>query len=246
MKRIYIPMLAIGAFAVLSACSPTIPDSGAGVGFGDYNEFERAQAARDAALTGGALPPPQAVSSETLAPAAASGIAQATAAPAAASGVVNASPTNAAPVLRAGGISAENDFNAVSGQRSIEGDAAKRAQNQQQYQVIQPTALPTRRGNAGPNIVAFALAAKNAKGQRVYRRNGFNAERKYQRACSGFASQDQAQQAFLSAGGPVKDRSGMDPDGDGFACAWDPAPFRRAVAPAAPSVTAPTSAAISG
>lgn len=226
MKRFFLPTLALGALVALSACSPTIPDSGAGVGFGDYNEFERAQAARDAALTGGgALPPPQAVSFESLAPAAASGIAQATSGQA----TVNASPTNAAPVLRAGGISAENDFNAVSGQRSIEGDAAKRAQNQQQYQVIQPTALPTRQGNAGPNIVAFALAAKNAKGQRVYRRNGFNAERKYQRACSGFASQDQAQQEFLAAGGPVKDRSGMDPDGDGFACAWDPAPFRNAV-----------------
>lgn len=226
MKRFFLPTLALGALVALSACSPTIPDSGAGVGFGDYNEFERAQAARDVALTGGgALPPPQAVSSESLAPAAASGIAQATSGQA----TVNASPTNAAPVLRAGGISAENDFSAVSGQRSIEGDAAKRAQNQQQYQVIQPTALPTRQGNAGPNIVAFALAAKNAKGQRVYRRNGFNAERKYQRACSGFASQDQAQQEFLAAGGPVKDRSGMDPDGDGFACAWDPAPFRNAV-----------------
>ncbi|WP_439143805.1 hypothetical protein [Planktotalea sp.] len=230
MKRFFLPTVALGALVALSACSPTIPDSGAGVGFGDYNEFEQAQAARDAALSGGgALPPPQAVSSETLAPAAASGIAQATTAPAGASDVVNASPANAAPVLRAGGISAENDFNAVSGQRSIEGDAAKRAQNQQQYQVIQPTALPTRQGNAGPNIVAFALAAKNAKGQRVYRRNSFNAERKYQRACSGFASQDQAQQQFLAAGGPMKDRSGMDPDGDGFACAWDPAPFRNAV-----------------
>jgi hypothetical protein len=226
MKRFFLSTLALGALVALSACSPTIPDSGAGVGFGDYNEFERAQAARDVALTGGgALPPPQAVSSESLSPAAASGIAQATSGQA----TVNASPTNAAPVLRAGGISAENDFSAVSGQRSIEGDAAKRAQNQQQYQVIQPTALPTRQGNAGPNIVAFALAAKNAKGQRVYRRNGFNAERKYQRACSGFASQDQAQQEFLAAGGPVKDRSGMDPDGDGFACAWDPAPFRNAV-----------------
>lgn len=223
MKRILISMFALGA---LAACSPAIPDSGAGVGFGDYNEFEQKQAARDAALNGGgALPPPQAVSSESLAPATATGIAEANAT----AGVVQASPSNAAPVLRAGGISAENDFSAVSGQRSIEGDAAKRAQNQQEYQVIQPTALPTRQGNGGPNIVAFALAAKNAKGQSVYRRSSFNAQKKYQRACAGFASQDQAQQAFLAQGGPTKDRKGMDPDGDGFACAWDPAPFRNAV-----------------
>ncbi len=224
MKRILLSVVALGA---LAACSATIPDSGAGVGFGDYNEFQQKQAARDAALNStGALPPPQAVSSETLAPASASGIAQANAV---VDGAVQASPANAAPVLRAGGISAENDFDAVSGQRSIEGDAAKRAQNQQEFQVIQPTALPTRQGNGGPNIVAFAIAAKNAKGQRVYRRNGFNVERKYQRACSGFASQDQAQQAFMAQGGPEKDRKGMDPDGDGFACAWDPAPFRNAV-----------------
>ena len=32
--------------------------------------------------------------------------------------------------------------------------------------------------------------------------------------------------AFLEAGGPKRDRKGLDPDGDGFACAWDPRPFR--------------------
>jgi hypothetical protein len=224
MKRFTLSAITLCAAVALGACSPTIPDSGSGVGFGDYNEFEQRQAARDAALAGtnSALPAPQSVSSETLAPAAASGIT-------AANTAVQASPANAAPVLREGGISAENDFGAVSGQRSIEGDAAKRTANQQDYQVIQPVALPTRQGGGGPNIVAFAIAAENAKGQQVYRRNGFNAARKYQRSCSGFASQDQAQQTFMAAGGPEKDRSGMDPDGDGFACAWDPAPFRNAV-----------------
>lgn len=221
------------ALASLAACSPAIPDSGAGVGFGDYNTYQEQQAARDAALRGGSLPPPQAVSSETLAPAAASGIPQATGAAAASTdtqaGVVQASPSNPAPVLRAGGISDENNFNAVSNQRSIEGDAALRAQNQQQYQVIQPTALPTRAGAGGPNIVAYALQTKNAKGQSLYRRSSFNAQAKFQRNCAGFASPDLAQQAFLKAGGPQKDRQGLDPDGDGFACAWDPAPFRRGV-----------------
>ncbi|WP_085310208.1 hypothetical protein [Planktotalea arctica] len=228
MKRILFSVLALGA---LAACNPAIPDSGAGVGFDNYDTYQQKQAARDAALGGGALPPPQAVSSETLAPAAASGIASASNAAASTdtSGVVQASPANAAPVLRASGISDENNFDAVSGQRSIEGDAAKRAQNQQQYQVIQPTALPTRQGSGGPNIVAFALEAKNAKGQRVYKRNSFNAANKYRKNCAGFASADQAQQAFLAGGGPVKDRKGMDPDGDGFACTWDPAPFRNAV-----------------
>jgi hypothetical protein len=41
-------------------------------------------------------------------------------------------------------------------------------------------------------------------------------------------SDDLAQEAFLSEGGPERDRLGVDPDGDGFACRWDPTPFRRA------------------
>ena len=38
-----------------------------------------------------------------------------------------------------------------------------------------------------------------------------------------------AQEAFLKAGGPERDRYGLDPDGDGFACRWDPTPFRAAI-----------------
>jgi hypothetical protein len=37
---------------------------------------------------------------------------------------------------------------------------------------------------------------------------------------------DQAQSDFILAGGPQKDRKGMDPDGDGYACGWDPAVYR--------------------
>ena len=235
MKRFVIPALAL---MLLAACDPPIPDSGAGVGFDNYNDYQQRQAARDAALQGSALPPPQAVSTEPLAPstsvapAATSATAAAEAAlgaPAAATGIVQANPANPAPVLRAGGISAENDFGAVSGQRSIEDDAALQAQNRSQYQVIQPTALPTRTSATGPNIVQYAIQSQNPKGQRVFRRSGFNAERKFQRNCAQYASPDQAQQAFLAAGGPQKDRQGLDPDGDGYACAWDPAPFRNAV-----------------
>ena len=38
-----------------------------------------------------------------------------------------------------------------------------------------------------------------------------------------------AQIDFLAKGGPERDRLGVDPDGDGYACAWNPAPFRAAV-----------------
>ena len=39
---------------------------------------------------------------------------------------------------------------------------------------------------------------------------------------------DLAQIEFLERGGPARDRLGLDPDGDGYACAWDPTPFRKA------------------
>jgi hypothetical protein len=76
--------------------------------------------------------------------------------------------------------------------------------------------------------VAYALASTHAPGTRVYARGGFNSQRKYDRSCAEFSHPDQAQMAFLEGGGPERDRKGMDPDGDGFACGWDPTPFRRA------------------
>ena len=47
------------------------------------------------------------------------------------------------------------------------------------------------------------------------------------RACRSYASADAAQTAFIAAGGPVIDPRGMDPDGDGFVCGWDPRPYRQ-------------------
>lgn len=232
----------------LSACQPAIPDSGRGVGFND--SFQAGQAQRDAALAGGSsassLPAPAAVTAAPLTPS--DGSAEATAAETARildatrpgglgndattnSGIepVNASPSNPAPpVLNAAGMSQENSFDAVSGERSIEGDAARIAANRAQYRVVQPEALPDR-ADAGPNIVAYALQNTHAVGTKIYTRRGFNKERKYARACGEYSHPDQAQIAFLSDGGPQRDRAGMDPDGDGFACTWDPTPFRKRV-----------------
>lgn len=219
-------ILSGAALAVLAACQPTVPDSGAGVGFEDYDTV---RARRDAQLERqqvNTVPPAATVTSSNLPN-------EATASANAAStnsGVapINASPSNPAPaaVTGANGISAENDFDRVSGQRSIESDAARIQQNRAQYQVIAPTALPTRSGSSGPNIVEYALQTTNSKGQKIYSRSSFNAQAKFVRSCAGYASTDQAQEAFLAMGGPEKDRKGMDPDGDGFACQWDPAPYR--------------------
>ena len=35
-----------------------------------------------------------------------------------------------------------------------------------------------------------------------------------------------AAEAFLKAGGPQRDSKKLDPDGDGFACGFDPTPFQ--------------------
>ncbi len=221
------------AVLAVAACEPSVPDSaagvpdtGRGVGFGDYASY---QAARDAQLEGRSvttLPGPADVQATPL------DADTAAAADAAArnSGVapVEASPSNPAPqvVTNAAGISGENDFNAVSSQRGIEDDAALIARNRAQYQVVQPTDLPTRPGSSAPNIVEYALRTTNPVGVPLYRRSSFASESRYQRACAGYASADLAQEDFLANGGPEKDRKGVDPDGDGFACTWSPAPFR--------------------
>ncbi len=264
------------ALITLAACAQGVPDSGAGVGFGDYNAYKRAQAERELALAGRALPPPQAVSTEPLGASgtgvitgANTGVAsQYPAVPipgqagslagpfagsvvnpgatpedqaaediaAAATAALNsgtvplqASPSNPPPpVVNAAGISQETNFEAVSAQRTIEDDAARRAALAAQYQVVQPTAVPTRAGGAVPNIVEYALSTTHAPGTKIYSRVGLNAAQRAARNCAKFASPDLAQQDFLARGGPQRDPQGLDPDGDGFACTWDPRPFQLA------------------
>ena len=84
---------------------------------------------------------------------------------------------------------------------------------------------PQRTQSDGPNIVQFALSTNHAPGTQMYKRSSLRLTDPGA-ACAKFASPDLAQQAFLASGGPERDRKGLDPDGDGFACGWDPRPFR--------------------
>lgn len=240
----------------LAGCAGTVPDSnpavapgqvdiGRGVGFGDYQSYEAARLQRDADLsgssasTGPVATPPEGgnmlsanVISANELRAAGLPSGQSTGLPD--SGTVEAAalPAATAPVTPARtsnpGISDEQSFEAVSSRETIESDAERLARNRAQYQVVQPSAVPQRTGAEGPNIVQYALATTNQKGQPIYRRGGLFAERRFAQACAKYPSPDLAQQAFLAEGGPERDRLGVDPDGDGFACAWDPAPFRAA------------------
>ncbi|MEM1232970.1 MAG: hypothetical protein AAGH70_02480 [Pseudomonadota bacterium] len=209
------------AFLALVACSPEVPDSGAGVGFGTPEEFRAAQAARDAQLETSITEDQTAEAVNLLIPGQ-EGTEQTEAAAEDTAGAVTAGQAR-----DTSGISDEQSFDAVSARETIESDAARIAANREEMQVIQPTALPTR-SNSGPNIVQYALSTTNSVGQQVHRRSGLTSQNRFLRNCSAYPSADVAQQEFLASGGPERDRLGVDPDGDGFACAWDPAPFRRA------------------
>jgi hypothetical protein len=115
---------------------------------------------------------------------------------------------------------------------TIESDAERLARQRAAYEFVTPTEVPERSGASGPNIVQYALTSRNAVGQRAYSRGPFGGESRAARICARYPSDDLAQEAFLEAGGPDRDRLGVDPDGDGFACGWDPAPFRRAASTA--------------
>lgn len=126
------------------------------------------------------------------------------------------------------GISDEQDFNAVAARETIESDKERIERNRAAYVVIEPIAVPQRPGDTGPNIVEYALSTSNPVGQQAYNRSALRVTSP-EAACRRYASADLAQEAFLKAGGPDRDGRGLDPDGDGFACDWDPTPFRAAL-----------------
>lgn len=133
-------------------------------------------------------------------------------------------------------ISQTQDFKVVTQQETIASDAAKLAALKQTYTVIEPEALPTRRGQS-VNLAAYALSQKHAVGTKKFRRFSGSG------GCGRYRNDpDAAQREFLKSGGPAKDRKRLDGDGDGFACGWNPDKYRSLVqttevTPATPTVT---------
>lgn len=223
-------LFAVLVVAGVAACGAPVPDSGAGVGFDDYDTYLSQKQARDAELRA------QRSGQTTVAPPLATTPEQQTANDAVAAvrgssgqpargesvptGIQSTSPNLNNPT-----ISDEQDFQAVAGRQSIESDAERRRVQSSQYQVIAPKAVPSRPGGGGKTPVEFALETSHPVGQKVYRRSVFSAS-KAEKACSAYRSAELAQDAFLRAGGPQKDKLGVDPDGDGYACSWNPAKYR--------------------
>jgi hypothetical protein len=253
--------LSVLATVALAACAvtpPAVPDSGRGVGFGDYADFELDRARREAQLTGQRIggplsatraPVPIAETADTTQAIPTSDLAAAGIGLGAAAnggdGIGSASTVGSAPLSAVTSgpigesaverdqrlannpeISDENNFDAVSGRESIESDAERRAQQAEALIVVEPVPLPTTRADSGPNIVSYAISAPNQKGQEWYSRSILSGESRFSSNCATYGSPDAAQRDFLTRGGPERDPRGIDPDGDGFACGWDPAPFR--------------------
>ncbi|MBN8294447.1 hypothetical protein JI664_20915 [Rhodobacter sp. NTK016B] len=97
-------------------------------------------------------------------------------------------------------------------------------------QIVTVGSVPPPTESGGPNLMEYALSVPHGPGTEVYRRINPMRWSSWQDNCLRFRNQDAAQRAFLEAGGPDRDRDNLDPDGDGFACWWDPTPLRQAVA----------------
>ena len=118
---------------------------------------------------------------------------------------------------------------AVSAQRDIAADAERLRAAREQYRVATPTEL-RRPDETGPNVFGYALGPARPVGtQGAYGRGLGASQGRAVTRCATYSSVDRAQEEFLAAGGPERDRLGLDPDGDGNACAWDPAVVRNLV-----------------
>lgn len=75
-------------------------------------------------------------------------------------------------------------------------------------------------------LARYAATVDNDPGQARFPRPGIGKDPA--RACTAYPTPEAAQIAFIARGGPQADPLGLDPDGDGFVCGWDPRPLREA------------------
>ncbi|MEO1548905.1 MAG: hypothetical protein AAFR93_00565 [Pseudomonadota bacterium] len=117
-----------------------------------------------------------------------------------------------------------NQFSQEEQRRQREEDARRIAEARARLVVVEPTAVE--QVNPNINVASFARETTHALGTRLYNRGAFRSRSQSNRVCAQFASADDAQRRFLGAGGPETDEFNLDPDGDGFACGFDPRPYR--------------------
>jgi hypothetical protein len=229
------PILALSG---LAACDNTAPVGSRGAmipsaGMSDYQRQLRAADSQRAIPY--SIPPetgaPMAAPMAPLAPVAAAPLAPAPL-PTTGAATATAAATPFAPAgttARPAGVAA-NTFTPIPfGQRPAGAEIAPVGTTE----IITVAAVPTG-ASGGPNVVAYALQTTHSVGTERHRRLNPIRWMRWESACRAFTSQDAAQEAFLAAGGPERDPQSLDPDGDGFACWWDPQIYR-AAARAAPA-----------
>ena len=122
-------------------------------------------------------------------------------------------------------ISDEQNFEAVSERETIESDAERRKKQSAKYVLVKPVAIPDRPKMRYLTPVQFAVKTTHPVGKRRYNRLTVNMGN-VTKPCLRYQSEELAQYTFLRSGGPNIDSRGVDPDGDGYACGWDPSVYR--------------------
>ena len=122
-------------------------------------------------------------------------------------------------------LSDEQDFEAVAERETVESDAERIRSQKADLTIYRPEDIPENIGTA--SVAQYALSTTHEVGSKIYSRFGsILTKRTLPKRCAAFSGDYEAQQAFLDAGGPDKDKLLLDPDGDGFACGWTPAVYR--------------------
>lgn len=109
---------------------------------------------------------------------------------------------------------------AIDASEQASGGVFDNIQPQQASDILPPPLIP--------RVAAFAIRTTHQLGERQWRRNPLRADG--QGICAQFPTRDQAQNRFLTDGGPERDPNGMDSDGDGFVCGFDPSALRASAA----------------
>ena len=104
-------------------------------------------------------------------------------------------------------------------------EAAKRREELKAGRVVLEATQKEKIKRQSVNLAVFARSVSNKLGEKIYYRYliGSGAAS----GCKKFSNKNAAQIFFLKNGGPKNDFHNMDVDGDGFACKWDPAIYRK-------------------
>ena len=103
--------------------------------------------------------------------------------------------------------------------------AAKRREELKAGRVVLKATNKEKIKRQSVNLAVFARSVSNKLGEKIYYRNFISSGAGS--GCKKFSNQNAAQIFFLANGGPKIAFHDMDVDGDGFACKWDPAIYRK-------------------